>query len=68
MVMHVVDLSVAEQGFAAAPGDREKIRAAQEPYVVECQSATAEVVACALAAKTLAEVQACQPRSAGDAK
>jgi hypothetical protein len=70
MVMHVVDLTVAEQGSAAAAGDREKIRAGQEPFVVECQSLRPEIHRCALAARTLAEVEACQPppSSAGDTK
>lgn len=58
--MHVVDLTVAEQGSAAAPGDREKVRAAQEPFMVECATARPEVVRCATSAKTLAEVEACQ--------
>jgi hypothetical protein len=63
MVMHVVDLAVAEQGSAAQPGDREKVRAGQEPFMAECATARPEVVHCALAAKTLAEAQACQPGS-----
>lgn len=63
MVMHVVDLTVAEQGSAAQPGDREKVRAGQEAFKLECATARPEVVRCALAAKTLAEVEACQPIS-----
>lgn len=65
--MHVVDLTIAEQG-SAAPGDREKVRAAAEPFTVECQTLRPEIHRCALAAKTLAEVEMCQPRSTGDAK
>lgn len=68
MVMHVVDLTVAEQG-SAATGDREKVRAGLEPFVVECSTLRPEVHRCALAAKTLTEVAACQPAtSAGDTK
>jgi hypothetical protein len=68
MVMHVVELTVAEQGSAATTSDREKVRAGLEPFVVECQTLRPEIHRCALAAKSLAEVEACQPRSAGDAK
>ncbi len=68
MVMHVVDLTVAEQG-SAAPGDRDRISAALEPFKVECSTLRPEIHRCALAAKTLAEVTACQPpKSTGDAK
>ncbi len=66
--MHVVDLTVAEQGSAAQPGDRDKVRAAQEPFEMECATARPEVVRCALAAKTLADVEACQPPRSGDTK
>lgn len=66
--MHVVDLTIAEQG-SAAPGDREKVRAAQEPFMVECSTLQPEIHRCALAAKTLAEVATCQPpKSTGDTK
>lgn len=66
IVMHVVDLTVAEQGSAAA-GDRDTVRAKLEPFVAECTTLAPEIATCVLAAKTLAEVSACQP-SAGDAK
>jgi hypothetical protein len=68
MVMHVVDLTVAEDS-SAATGDREKVRAGLEPFLVECSTLHPEIHRCALAAKTLASVAACQPQgSTGDAK
>lgn len=68
MVMHIVDMTVAEQGSAAQPGDREKIRAGQEAFIAECATARPEVVRCATAAKTLAEAEACQTATSDDAK
>lgn len=66
--MHVVDLTVREEG-SAAPDDRDKIRAELESFVVECVTLEPEIQRCTLAAMTLAEVSACQPpRSTGDAK
>ena len=69
--MHVIDLGIAEQG-SAATGDRDTMRAEMEPLVTECVATppTRDQQRCALAAKTLDEVAACDPPvgSAGDAK
>ena len=64
--MHVADLALTEQG-SGTEGDRGKVRTSLEPFVTECGAIGPELYPCTMAAKTLAEVSTCQPRS-NDAK
>lgn len=67
--MAIVDLTLAEQGSATAPPDRDALRAKLDPFVTECTGQPRELLACVLAATSLDAASACQPRTpAGSAQ